>query len=219
MADDRQPSLWLRPPRRARGPAPEHRPADIAAVAVPLADGGGLAAVSMRAVAAALGTTASALYRYVLSRDELLDLMVDAVMATLAFEPRPGAGWLDELVRLADATRALYRRHPWLLDVRPQRSAPGPNTLGWFEHALRAMDQLDVSGTAKMEAIGVLNGVVMLFARSETVPAAFDLSAVTPARHPHLIGVLSSAAPADPAADLFDRTLRALLTGLLAPRP
>lgn len=217
MADARQPSVWLRPQRRSRGPEPEYRLSDIAAAAVALADAGGLGTVSMRAVAAALGTTGSTLYRYIVSRDELLDLMVDAVMATFAFEARPGADWLDEMVRVADATRSHYRRHLWLLDVRPQRSAPGPHTLAWFEHCLRAMSTLDRPGMSKMEAIGVVNGVVMLFARSESAPAAFDLSAVTPDRHPYLIGVLTSAATGGPGVDLFERTLRALLAGLLVP--
>ncbi len=57
----------------------------------------------MRAVATDLGTTASTLYRYVTSRDELVDLMVDTAMAGFAFSPRRGRDWLSELVRLAEA--------------------------------------------------------------------------------------------------------------------
>ena len=110
----------------------------------------------------------------------------------------------------------LYGRHTWLLDVRPERSTPGPNTLSWFEHCLRAMEPLNISGLSKMEAIGVLSGVVMLFTRSEAAPAAFDLSAVTPERHPYLVGVLGNATTGEPAPRLFERTLRALLAGLRA---
>jgi len=189
--------------------------ADIAAAAIHLASSGGLAAVSMRAVAAELGTTASTLYRYVASRDQLLDLMVDTTMADFTVPPGPGEGWLDELVRLADATRAFYLAHPWMMDVRPAVSAPGPNTLAWFEHCLRAMATLDRPGVAKMEAIGVLNGVVMLFARSAASPAAFDFGAVNPQQHPYLIAAFTSAAEGHAGGDLFDRTVRAVLSGLL----
>jgi AcrR family transcriptional regulator len=212
-----QVSIWRRPPRGARGPAPEHGLAEIAAAGVGLAATGGLAAVSMRAVATALGTTASSLYRYVTSRDELLDLMVDTIMANFEHTPAPGSSPVDELVQIARTTRTLYRDHPWLMDVRQAHSAPGPHTLVWFEHCLRAMTPLDLPGPSKMEAIGVLNGVVMLFARSETSPAGYDLSAATPQLHPQLIGVLTGGSAGAVRGDLFERTVRAVLNGLLAP--
>src|SRR5690349_18998544 len=76
-------SIWTRPDRGTRGPRPEHSRAEIAAAAIALADSGGLAAATMRAVAAELGTAAGSLYRYLSSRDDLLDLMVDAALAEL----------------------------------------------------------------------------------------------------------------------------------------
>jgi AcrR family transcriptional regulator len=171
----------------------------------------------MRAVAGELGTTASTLYRYVASRDELLDLMVDTAMAGFAFSPGRGRDWLADMVRLAEATRSLYLSQPWLLDVRPARSAPGPNTLAWFEHCLRALAPVHRSALSKMEAIGVLNGVIMQFARSAGAPAAFEFTAIDPARHPCLTAALTNAAPGEPMADLFGRTVRAVLGGLLGP--
>ncbi len=210
----RGPSIWARPRRGARGPSPEHRLEDVAAAAIRVAASGGLAAVSMRAVAAELGTTASTLYSYVVSRDELLDLMVDTAMADFAFAPQP-QDWLSELVRLAEATRSLYLGQPWLLDARPAHSAPGPNTLSWFEHCLRAMKRLDRPATTKMEAIGVLNGVIMLFARNESTPTSFDFSAIDPTRHPHLTSTITNAVAGEPGGKLFERTIRAILTGLI----
>ncbi|GAA1378926.1 TetR/AcrR family transcriptional regulator [Catellatospora chokoriensis] len=212
----RGPSIWARPQRGARGPSPEYRLADIAAAAIRLASAGGLAAVSMRAVAGELNTTASTLYRYVTSRDELLDLMVDTAMAGFAHTRDSDEDWLGELVRIAEATRSLYVAQPWLLDAVPTSSAPGPHTLRWFEHCLQAMAALDRTTRQKMEAVGVLNGVIMLFARSAAAPTALDFGAVDPARHPLLAAVLTGSAPGSPTADLFERTIRALLGGLLA---
>lgn len=63
--------------RREPGPA-RSRP-------TALADAEGIAAVSMRAIATALGTSAGSLYRYLSSRNDLLDLMTDRVVG----EPRP----------------------------------------------------------------------------------------------------------------------------------
>jgi AcrR family transcriptional regulator len=74
------PSIWLRPERSARGPVPEHSRAEIARAAVALADRGGLAAVTMRSVAAAIGTGPASLYRYVDTRDDILELMADEVV-------------------------------------------------------------------------------------------------------------------------------------------
>ena len=79
-------TIWNRPDRGSRGPQPEHSRAQIAGAAVLLADAGGLSAVSMRAVAGALKTTAGSLYRYLSSRDELLELMADAVLAELRLD-------------------------------------------------------------------------------------------------------------------------------------
>ncbi len=72
-------SIWTRPERAARGPAPEHSRAEIAAAGVALADRRGLAAVTMRSVAAAIGAAPASLYRYVATRDELVELMADQV--------------------------------------------------------------------------------------------------------------------------------------------
>ena len=81
----------------------------------------------MRAVAGVLGATAGSLYRYLSSRDQLLDLMVDAVLSELKLN-RPSAGnWLDDLAALAEGQLALYRRHPWLLEASLRSGGFGPN--------------------------------------------------------------------------------------------
>src|SRR5947208_2069165 len=72
-------TVWERPERGARGPAPDRSRAQITTAAIELADAHGLAAVSMRRVAARLATGPASLYRYVSGRAEILDLMVDAV--------------------------------------------------------------------------------------------------------------------------------------------
>ena len=59
--------------------------------AVTLADTRGIEAVSMRSLAVELGVGAASLYRYVARKDELIELMVDAVMGNdLHFEVQRG---------------------------------------------------------------------------------------------------------------------------------
>jgi AcrR family transcriptional regulator len=73
--------LWgtVQPP--TRGPKPALTLAHIVHTAVDVADADGLAAVSMRRVAEELGFTTMSLYRYVPSKEHLLELMIDAAAA------------------------------------------------------------------------------------------------------------------------------------------
>jgi AcrR family transcriptional regulator len=218
-------SIWLRQERAGRGPVPEHSRAEITAAAVAIADREGLAAVSMRKVAAAIGTGPASLYRYVDNRDELVELMADAVIGEVDLDPLTG-GWLADLVALARAMRAVYRRHPWLLDVLPGRGL-GPRTVDVLEHALAAMSDLDVPTGRKMEAFALLNAMTVLLVRTEAaVPdptgeiaraqVEFLGSVAAAGRHPHLAAALADPRPApDTGTDLVDRVLPRVLAGLL----
>ena len=98
-----------------------------------LADTGGLSAVSMRAVAGALNTTAGSLYRYLSSRDELLELMIDAVLVELPLDQDWTGEWLDDMMALASDQLAVYQRHPWLVEAGLTGGAIGPNATRYFE--------------------------------------------------------------------------------------
>jgi AcrR family transcriptional regulator len=224
---DRPRSIWLRPERTGRGPVPEHDRAGITAAAVSLADAHGLGAVSMRRIAAELGTGPASLYRYVDSRDELLELMADAVAGEVDLSRPPSGNWRADLVALAHQVRAAYRRHPWLLDLVPGRVGIGPRAVDQLEHALAALAGLDVPGPVKLEAVAMLNGIVALAVRTElqaggsaTAWSAAQgefLGAVTSAgTHPQLAAALAGAPPAA-EEDLLDRILPRMLAGLLEP--
>lgn len=69
----------------------------IVHTAIEIADAEGLAAVSMRSVAARLHAATMSPYRYVNSKDDLVLLMADAVLGELCFPlrrpPTGGSGW------------------------------------------------------------------------------------------------------------------------------
>jgi AcrR family transcriptional regulator len=134
----RGPSIWTRPERSARGPSPEHSRAEIAAAGIRLADARGLGAVTMRSAAAAVGTAPASLYRYVATRDELVELMADQVYGEFSYAAPSGQAAAD-LLALARQARGLYHRHPWLLDVPAAGNLPGPNAVAFIEHALAAL--------------------------------------------------------------------------------
>jgi AcrR family transcriptional regulator len=228
-------SIWQRPERAGRGPAPEHSRASIAAAGLALADAEGLAATTMRRVATAIGAAPASLYRYVANRDELTALMGDAAIAEMSLTDLPsGAGWRVDVLTVAQRLRELYRRHPWLLDLmmRAGGTSLGPAAVDYLEGGVAALSELDVPARSKMEAVSVLTGMVSMFVKDElgagnvseqaqAANAAYLGSIVAAGKHPHLAAVMMQAA-ADPAAGgspdpdrLFERLILGVMSGLL----
>jgi AcrR family transcriptional regulator len=141
------PLLWARPSRASRGPQPAHSRDRIAEAAVTIADVDGIDAVTMRRVAAEIGTRATSLYRYVRSKEELLDLMVDRVVGENCI-PEPSGDWRPDLRAIAHHMRAVVKRHPWMISISVFRTPLGPNTVATREATLRALDGhgLDADG-------------------------------------------------------------------------
>jgi AcrR family transcriptional regulator len=214
----RQP-IWTRPDRGTRGPAPGHSRDAIVVAAIALADADGLSAVSMRAVAAALGTSAGSLYRYMSSREDLLDLMTDRVVGELQPYPDTDGDWLDAMLLLARQQLALYRRHRWLLDVTHRSSAIGPQGLAWFDNQLRILRPVRCSVTTKFETIAMMTGVISLFARSESTSGSITFAGVDLTAYPHLAAAVNQPPTPTPHHNLFDRAVRSLLAGLLLTEP
>ncbi|MFG3642768.1 TetR/AcrR family transcriptional regulator [Micromonospora sp. NPDC047762] len=208
-------SIWSRPERGSRGPAPAHSRDAIVEAALALADAEGLAAVSMRAVAASLGTGAGSLYRYLSSRDDLLDLMTDRAVGELRPYPQVEGDWLKTMVLLGRRQLALFGAHPWLPDVIHRPSGAGPESLAWFDNCIRVLEPVRCPVTAKFEAIAMMTGVVSLFARRESAAGTFSFAGMDLTTYPHLVAAFSQPAGPPPRADLVERTLRGLLTGLL----
>jgi AcrR family transcriptional regulator len=107
-------------------------------VALALADDLGLDAVSVRRVADRLDVTPMALYRYVSSKDELLDALADRLYAELEL-PTGNYGWWEELARLARSTRRLLLAHPWAAPLLA-RPLAGPHAQALdqaLQHELR----------------------------------------------------------------------------------
>lgn len=236
MPEQPAPSIWLRPERSGRGPVPAFDRAGLAVAGVALADAQGLAAVTMRAVAASLGSGPASLYRYVSTREELLELMIDQVQGEISYAGLGSGRWLEDMLVLARESRRLLLEHPWLLDALASRSPLGPHAVVYLERALAALAGLPVPPRARMEAIGVLNAVVAALVRTEITQRLagrttsqwqqaqtdYLARAVASGQHPHLAAALAGAAPdadPEPAERLFDRIVSRVLTGLLDAGP
>lgn len=152
--------IWARAERAAKGPAPSRSRTQIASAAVQLADHEGLEAVSMRKVAAALGIGAASLYRYIESKDELYELMVDHVEGEDGPPPPPTGDWRADLRTFAQKTRGSIHRHPWMASLAAGRPTFGPNSLAWAEHGLAAIDGLGLSIDEMLMAGEILRAFV-----------------------------------------------------------
>lgn len=124
-------------------PAPSQRTAlsreRIVAAAIEYVDEHGLAGLSMRRLGATLGVEAMALYRYIPSRDDLLDAMVDSFVAELDNDEdvlnEPQYGWQDFLQRLAHGIRRIALTHPLAFPLMASRPAQAP----WLRPPLRSL--------------------------------------------------------------------------------
>lgn len=215
-----------RPAQGRRGRAPTRSINEIASAAVALADRDGLAAVTMRSVATAIGTGAASLYRYVTTRDELVELMVDRVNGEFELGVPDDRPWPDQLLDLASQARGIYRRHPWMLDALEVTPALGPHGLAYLDHALAILRPTGADGRSKLEAIGVFSGLVRLLCKQERdqAPASRSPSrqqerlvhqlgaAAATGRYPDLAAALAGAGAAE---HQFERILRGVVTGLL----
>ena len=162
--------IWARPERTGRGPRPAYTRADIAAAAVKVADEGGLDAVSMRHVAAELCCGTMSLYNYVPRKEDLYELMVDAVSGEHELW-EPSGDWRADMRRIAQQMRALMHRHPWLTRLMSPVYGFSPNALRYLEHCLACLDPLDARYGMKMQLVGMLNGCVTSYVANELATA------------------------------------------------
>ncbi|MEN3585458.1 TetR/AcrR family transcriptional regulator [Streptomyces sp. ZYX-F-203] len=160
--------LWDSAPRPGRGPRPGLSVDQIVDVAVRMADTQGLEAVSMRRVAGELGVGTMSLYRYVPGKAELLDLMLDRVQRPIDREAGLGDGtWRSALETLARESLALYRRHPWLLQVNQSRPVLGPGAMDGLELALAHIRPMGLPDVELVSALLLVDGYVVGAARRQ----------------------------------------------------
>ncbi|GAB3973506.1 TetR/AcrR family transcriptional regulator C-terminal domain-containing protein [Actinoallomurus acanthiterrae] len=152
-------TIWERLERPARGPRPALTHDQIARAGVEIADEQGLDAVSMRRLAERLGVATMALYRYVASKDDVIELMIDAVAAEIEI-PRD-SGWRELARGFAGQLRAVGLRHHWL-NAALARSPHvlTPNLVERVEEMLRSLDGLGLDVDAMMAVFGTVNSFV-----------------------------------------------------------
>ncbi|MFC5059623.1 TetR/AcrR family transcriptional regulator C-terminal domain-containing protein [Saccharothrix xinjiangensis] len=146
--------VWLREPRARRDALTLDR---IVATAVDLLDADGVAGLTMRRLADRLAVAPPTLYWHVKTKDDVLDLAVDAIFAEV---PVPSGPWRDAVRELVLAWRATMLRHPWSPPLLG-RPALGPNVLERTEFLQGALASAGFTGAHLAAAThGLANFVI-----------------------------------------------------------
>ena len=184
--------IWARP--EPAGRRPRFSRAQIAAVALAIADAEGFGAVSMRRVATELGSGTMSLYRYIATKADLAALMDDALVAEVVVPAAQlPAGWREALAMIARRTRAVYLRHSWAVQALQgedgaRRGAPmGPNGLRHFEQSLAALAGAPFDIRGKLDLLTIVDDYVFghvlraaeLHVRAREEPGPAEVAAVT----------------------------------------
>ncbi|MEV1242342.1 TetR/AcrR family transcriptional regulator [Nonomuraea sp. NPDC050022] len=167
-------------PRTGPGPKPGLSVDMIVDAAIAVADEQGMAALSMRAVGERLGRTAMALYTYVPSKSELIDLMHDRALAELPTGYDLEPGWRAAVTSWAEDVRAFYVRHPWVLQVSQARPVLGPNEFVMMETMVGVLRATGLRAGPLRGVVSLLTdfvrGAARTVAESRQAPAATGVS-------------------------------------------
>lgn len=127
--------------------------------AILLADREGVDGLSMRRLAGALDAGAMSLYRYVASKEELLDAMIDIVFDEIELPPE-GTDWQSAMRQEALSTRQVLARHPWAISLMESRTSPGPANLRHREAVTACLRKAGFSVLMATHANWLINSYV-----------------------------------------------------------
>jgi AcrR family transcriptional regulator len=214
---------------------------EIVRTAIRVADTEGADAVSMRRIARELNAGTMSLYWHIVSKEELLDLMLDAVQGDRE-NPEPSGDWRRDMREAARGIRQSLHEHPWLMDFIGGRPPAGPKSLRNLERSLGYFDGLNLDIRMAMDIATTLGTYVMgavlrevqeqnsqtyteqiladmTAAEREKVFGEFTERVRATGRYPHLAEVLGAGYDPDAAEtrdERFEFGLDCLLDGIAA---
>lgn len=156
----------------------------VLGAAVTFIDEQGLRQLTMRRLGAYLGVEAMALYRYVPSRDNLLDGIVESVIDELYGDPdvhmSSSDSWQDYLQRLAHGVRRIALAHPQVFPLVATRPPAAPwvrpplRSLRWVESFLNTMLGCGFSDAAAVAAYRAFSSFLLGHLLLEVSAAGVD---------------------------------------------
>lgn len=188
----------------------------IVAAAVALADKDGLAAVSIRKIASELEASAMALYHYVPSKRDLLNLMLDATYTEFELPPPDVADWRASLHHFAWESRRSLQRHPWVSLLRANDPEYGPQCIRSLEALLTRLSRFGLDIRNAIHLIGALfvfvNGFVALEDIYQGEQPLFSEAVLATGNFPKVARFIQMGA--EPPDQAFERALNWMLDGM-----
>ncbi|MRH91844.1 TetR family transcriptional regulator [Nocardia sp. SYP-A9097] len=195
--------LWNLDDPGTRGPKRGLSLDQIVEAAITIGDAEGFAAISMGRIAKELGFTPMSLYRYVDSKDTLVDILLDRVIGPPPQLPAD-AGWRANLQAWAWAEFHAIRVHDWWLDIPMSTPPLGPNNMDWLETGMAALAALPIPEPQRLQLVTNLSFFVIGRARflRDTIGQAEDdtdyagilAQVLDPTRYPAITSALTNRA-------------------------
>lgn len=219
------PPPWRRasPSRRRRGPGPALDRDRVVGAALGLVDREGVAALSLRRLAAELGVTPMAVYWHVRDKAELLDLIGERLFEMVEVPPAAG-GWRAQLRAIHRAMLVPLLEHPDAVGLMVGRARFGPAGIALFERILSVLLGAGLAPEAALAAYQSLYLFQLGFAatahrspafRAVQAEGAAYLRSLDPAQFPAIATVSPSIGPGS-LEEQYAAGLEVVLAGIAA---
>ncbi|HET6736908.1 TetR/AcrR family transcriptional regulator [Mycobacterium sp.] len=195
---------------------------EIAAAALGIVDAAGLSGLSMRALAAALGTGPMTVYNYVSDKEGLEELVVAAVVAEVTV-PEPTDDWKQDVYAIADAMWQGIRAHPAAIPLVLTRRTASATGFAAADALIAALGRARLTNRDQLAAFHAVLGFVVGAAQAELAgpltrgdtagETAARIGSVAGAEYPN-VEALSGVAMQMSVEEDFDRGLQMLLDGI-----
>lgn len=200
--------------------------------AVAIADSDGLESVTMRRIGEALGAEAMSLYYHVANKNDLLDGIVDVLMAELTetVDRDDGASgdWKGAMRRRILTARQIMLLHPWAPRLLESRTTMRPAVVLYHDRLVGLMRSGGFSYDLAHHALHALGSRALGFSQELFDPSAGAgdqserMLADLADQLPNLVGMLTEIAHDDPESTLgwcddqaeFEFSLDLILDGL-----
>ncbi|MDT0443893.1 TetR/AcrR family transcriptional regulator [Streptomyces johnsoniae] len=162
-------SVWFRADERTARPRLSRE--RIVTAAIELLDAEGVEGFSMRRLAARLHAGTMSLYSYVATKEDVLDLALDAVMDEIELdgEDAPPKHWRADLTGQLVQSRRVMQRHTWITALIGTRPLLGPTSLARSERFYAALERAGLSGPELVAAVSTLFSYVHGYVAAENV--------------------------------------------------
>jgi AcrR family transcriptional regulator len=134
----------------------------ILQAALALADEGGIDALTMRKLGQVLGFEAMSLYNYVANKDDLLDGILDLVLAETD-PPSPDGEWRRAVRKSAISVHDGLTRHPWACPLLMSPGHVRPGRLRYMDLLLGRLREAGFSAETTYHAYHVLDAHIFGF--------------------------------------------------------